>query len=103
MHGRQPARLRITVRRQVSRLLQLTEGRHFQRFLAGVLHVIAHVHRIITAFQGEGFGEDVACFIGIGQWNDDFILAIGHHKRIFIDVIQRTRAVSRVIRAITTG
>ncbi len=93
----------VTVRRQIDGLLKLAKGGDFQRFRAGVLHVIAHVHRILTAFQGEGFGEGVARSIGVSHRDREFVLAISQHKRIFIDVIQRTCAVSRVIRAITTG
>ena len=103
MHRRQATGLRIAGGWQVGSLFQLTEGRNLQRFFANVLHVITHVHRILTALQGEGFGEDVACFIGIRQRNDDFVLAFRQHKRIFIDVIQRAGSISRVIRAITTG
>ena len=103
MHRGQAAGLRIATGRQRSGLLQLTEGRDFQRFLAGILHAITDVHRIATAFQGEGFGEDVAGFVGVGQRDDELILAIGQHKRLFIDAVQRTRAVCRVIRTVTAG
>ncbi len=44
--------LPVAVRRQIDGLFQLTKGSHFQRFLAGVLHVVTYVHRIFTAFSG---------------------------------------------------
>ena len=103
MHRGQAAGLRIATGRQRRGLLQLTEGRDFQRLLAGVLHTVTDVHRIAATFQGEGFGEDVAGFVGVGQRNDDFILAICQHKRLFIDAVQRTRAIRRVIRTVTAG
>ena len=93
----------VTVRRQIDGLLQLTEGRQFQRFRTGVLYAVAHVYRIFTAFQGEGFGERVACRVGIGHRDNEFVLAISQRKGVALDVIQWTRTVSRVIRAITTG
>ena len=93
----------VTVRRQIDGLLQLTKGRDFQRFRTGVLYAVAHVHRIFTAFQGEGFGEGVACRVGVGHRNNQFVLAISQHKGVILDVIQWTRTVRRVIRAITTG
>ncbi len=93
----------VTVRRQIDGLLQLTKGRDFQWFRTGVLYAVAHVHRILTAFQGEGFGEGVACRVGVGHRDNQFVLTISQHKRVILDVIQWTRTVSRVIRAITTG
>ena len=93
----------VTVRRQIDGLLQLTKGRDFQRFFTGVLYAVAHVHRIFTAFQGEGFGEGIARRVGVGHRDSEFVLTIGQHKGITLDGIQRTRTVSRVIRAITTG
>ena len=93
----------VTVRRQIDGLLQLAKGRQLQRFRTGVLYAVAHVHRILTALQGEGFGEGVACGVGIGHRDNEFVLAISQHKGVVLDVIQWTRTVSRVIRAVTTG
>ena len=93
----------VTVRRQIDGLLQLTKGRQFQRFRTGVLNAVAHVHRIFTAFKGEGFGEGVARGVGVGHRDSDFILTISQYESLFLDVVQWTRTVSRVIRAITTG
>ncbi len=44
-----------------------------QRLLAGILHAVTHVHRIATALQGEGFGEDVAGFVSVGQRDNELI------------------------------
>lgn len=93
----------VTVRRQIDGLLQLTKGRYFKRFRTGVLYAVAHVHCIFTAFQGEGFSEGVACRVGVGHRNNEFVLAISQYKGVVFDVVQWTRTVSRVIRAITTG
>nr|VXZ90526.1 Uncharacterised protein [Klebsiella pneumoniae] len=73
MHRGQATGLRIATGRQRSGLLQLTEGRDFQRLLAGILHAVTHVHRIATALQGEGFGEDVAGFVSVGQRDNELI------------------------------
>lgn len=83
MHRGQATGLRIATGRQRSGLLQLTEGRDFQRLLAGILHAVTHVHRIATALQGEGFGEDVAGFVSVGQRDNELIPAIGQHKRLY--------------------
>ena len=53
--------------------------------------------------MGEGFSEGVACRVGVGHRNNEFVLAISQYKGVVFDVVQWTRTVSRVIRAITTG
>src|SRR5690606_24651873 len=93
----------VTVRRQIDGLLQLTKRGNFQWFLTGVLHVIAHIHRSLTAFQGEGFGEGVARGVSVSHRDREYVLTISQYKGVTVDVIQRTSAISRVVRAITTG
>ena len=93
----------IEMRWQSDGLLQLTKGGDFQRFLASVLHVVVDVDSVITTFQDKRFGKRVACRVGIRHRHLQFVLTFSQHISVFFNVIQRTRAVSRVIRAITTG
>ena len=93
----------ITMLRQIDGLLQLAKQRHFQRLLGGVVDMIIDINGIFATLEDEGFGVNHAIFSGVGHRHTQFGLAISHLEVILRSVEQRTRAVVRVIRAITTG